>query len=259
MSIIRVLMLLLAFFGSFSAFSADVIAPSTRMEMWSGSNSMSDSAYTIGSTSAMGPVKTLKQTVLAKINLDSLDFTRYPGAYLDATKLNGVFHYAVSDNSNGGYPKQCVAFARSMTGAKTSNYWKRGTSLMDYLVISGGGYVLKNGVTLKPGTMIAYFRGLSNYPTSGNPGHVAIFLNWEYSGNKVVAANVVDQNLIPSVSINGYVFTAVKPTGTIEGQADGMIQKHFLPIVCTAGTLCTTSRYTNPRYYASNYHTVDIP
>jgi hypothetical protein len=237
------------------------IAPANRLEAWIGTNAMPDSNYTIGTTSAMGTVRTLRANLLSQQNLASLDMSRYPGAYLDTTSFNGSLHQALSDYSNGGYPKQCVAFARSMTGSALATNWYTGTPISNYLIPSGTGYVLgnvSNFSPLQPGTMIAYFRGLSKYPSSGSPGHVAIFLSWEYLNGKVVAMNVVDQNLIPTVSINGINVSAIKPSGTIEGQADGMIQKHQLPLTCIAGSLCGTTKYTNPRYWAFNYHVVDV-
>lgn len=247
---------------SATTIAATAIAPANRLEAWIGPNAMPDSNYTIGTTSAMGTVKTLKANLLSQQNLGSLDMSRYPGAYLDTTSFNGSLHQALSDYSNGGYPKQCVAFARSMTGSALASNWYRGAPISNYLVPSGSGYVLgniSNFSPLQPGTMIAYFRDLSKYPSSKPYGHVAIFLSWEIVNGKVTAMNVVDQNLIPTVSINGVNVNAIKPSGTIEGQADGMIQKHRLPITCTAGSICTTNtRYTNPRYWAMNYHVVDV-
>ncbi len=245
-------------------FGATIVAPANRLEPFMGSNMIPDSNYTIGTTSAMGITKTLKANLLSQLNLAVLDMNRYPGAYLDTTSFNGSQHQALSDYSNGGYPKQCVAFARSMTGAALSTNWYRGASIADYLVPSNtGGYVLgnlSNSTPLQPGTMIAYFRGLSKYPTSGSPGHVAIFLSWDYLNGKVVGINVVDQNLIPSVKINGIITTAIRPSGTIEGQADGMIQKHPLPFICPGSSSACTGNvsYNNPRYYALKYHVVDV-
>lgn len=246
------------FLNSNAILANPITAPTNRLEMWDTANAMPDSNYTIGTTSAMGTVKTLKANLLSQINLGALDMSRDPGAYLDSTVFNGSSHQALSDNSNGGYPKQCVAFARSMTGAKKSTYWKRGNAITDYLVVSGSDY-LPNTTSLPRGTMIAYFHGLTMYPTSGDPGHVAIFLSWYYENGKVVGMNVVDQNLIPSVLINGLQVDAQRPAGTIQGQADGMIQKHILYINCKAGTACTNNaRYTNPRYWSKNYNVVDV-
>jgi len=248
---------------SATTIAATAIAPANRLEAWIGPNAVPDSNYTIGTTSAMGTVKTLKANLLSQQNLGSLDMSRYPGAYLDTTSFNGSLHQALSDYSNGGYPKQCVAFARSMTSATAATTtWYRGAPITNYLVPSGTGYILgnfSNFAPLQPGTMIAYFRNQSQYPGGTNPGHVAIFLSWEYVNGKVVAMNVVDQNLIPNIKINNVVVSAIKPSGTIEGQADGLIQKHQLPLTCTAGSLCNTdAKYTNPRYWAMNYHVVDV-
>ena len=249
-------------FGT-SAFAEIAIAPQHRINIWKGPSALPDSEYTIGTTTAMGEVKTLKSTptvidTLSRLryidNTGGLDFTREPGAKLHSKPWAGAEHQSVSDKGtydSNGTSRQCVAFARSMTGTKKSTYWYPGNALPQYLQWNGVGYV-KNPwlfTELAPGTMIAHFRGKSKYPTSFAPwGHVAIFLDWSYDKNGYIdGIYVVDQNLTKIISVNGNILE----------DADGMIQKHKLPWECTAGKACGTGKYFTT-FFASGYHVVDV-
>ncbi len=241
---------------STSILAATYVAPSNRVRIWEGSAvSFPDSQYSIGTTTAMGTVKTLKSnatvtnlltTLNIASNAGSLDLIRAPGAILSGVTFNGSSHQRLSD---AGIPSgQCVAFARSMTGAPTSPSWYRGKSLNDYVSWNGVGYYLNNNQwnpALKPGTMIAHFQGLAKYPQSQPYGHVAIFMSWSYNSQGYIdGINVVDENLISLIAGN-------------TGSAAGLIQKHKLTWSCTAGSSCGTSTY-DVRFFGSNYHVVDV-
>ncbi len=246
-----------------NTYAETAIAPEHRIRIWKGPASLPDSEFTIGFTTAMGEVKTLKSTPLVIDILTNrkyindtggLDLIREPGAKLHSKSWAGGEHQSISDKGtydSNGTSRQCVAFARSMTGTKKSPYWYPGTPLTQYLQWNGIGYI-KNpwSITeLAPGTMIAHFRGKSKYPTSVPPwGHVAIFLDWSYDKNGYIdGVYVVDQNLTESISVNGIIVD----------NADGMIQKHRLPWVCTAGKACGTGKYFTT-FFASGYHVVDV-
>jgi hypothetical protein len=231
---------------SATTLAATAIAPANRLEAWVGPNSMPDSNYTIGTTTAMGTIKTLKANLLTQINLGSLDMTRYPGAYLSTvTTFNGGNHQRLSDN--GGTPGQCVAFARSMTGASVSTNWYQGNKVSDYLDVNGRPRTDK---TIAQGTMIAHFGGKPIYSQNGATPHVAIFLSWSTNAQGILdGVNVVDENLVQVVGNN-------------TGNAAGLIQKHKLAWTCTATNCGTASGGGSSTYhitfFASNYHIVDV-
>jgi hypothetical protein len=248
---------------SLNALAGTAIAPANRIRIWEGSAvSFPDSQYTIGTTSAMGTIKTLKsnptvinllQNLNVATNTGGLDMIRPPGANLSSVSFNGTPHQRLSDNisTNTG---ECVAFARSMTGTKKTPSWYRGMALTDYVSWNGAGYVLNNWNTLQPGTMIAYFNTLSYYPkdpaTKEAAGHVAIFLSWVLDSNGFVTGiSVVDENLVQKVSINGVDV----------GGGAGLIQKHQIPWKCPTGKTCTNTNWQyNLRYVATSYHVVDV-
>ncbi|MFZ2255667.1 MAG: hypothetical protein WAW59_03075 [Patescibacteria group bacterium] len=231
----------------FSAFAVTAVSPSYRIRIWEGSPlSFSDSQYTTGTSSSLGTVKTLKSnpgviSLLSTRNYTQdtggLDMKRGAGAVLTTITFNGSPHQRLSDI---GIPSgECVAFARSMTGTKTTPYWYKGLSLMSYLTWYGVGYKLNtwSPVPLQPGTMIAHFQGLSRYPQTKPYGHVAIFLSWSYNSQGYIdGINVVDQNFVWTVGGN-------------TGSAAGLIQKHKIPL--SSGT-------TTKTYNASEYHVVDV-
>lgn len=245
---------------SMNTLAVTAIAPANRIRIWEGSSvSFPDSQYTIGTTSAMGTIKTLKSNATVTnllwnlnvaANSGGLDMIRPPGANLSAVSFNGSFHQRLSDNlsANTG---ECVAFARSMTGTKTSIFWYQGNTLSSYLDFTGR---LDPSKQLAPGTMIAYFLNQSQYPqspaTKEAAGHVAIFLSWVLdSSGFVTGISVVDENMVHTVTINGV---------DISGAA-GLIQKHQIPWKCPTGQTCTNTNWKyNVRYVASNYHVVDV-
>ncbi len=247
---------------SMSALAETAIAPVNRIRIWEGASvSFPDSQYTIGTTSAMGTIKTLKSNVTVTnllwnlnvaANAGGLDMSRDPGANLSSVSFNGSLHQRLSDNQtdNSG---QCVAFARSMTGTKKSRFWYQGNTLLSYLDFTGR---LNPNKQLAPGTMIAYFLNQSQYPQPLDPkkpetaGHVAIFLSWILdSSGFVTGISVIDENLVQKVSINGI---------DVAG-AGGLIQKHEIPWKCPTGQTCTNTNWKyNVRYVASNYHVVDV-
>jgi hypothetical protein len=237
------------------------VTPEHRLKIWNGPLSLDNSHYTIGETTAFGPIWTLKSTqyvidILSYHNIErdfgGLDLIRDPGAKLHSKSWAGSEHQSVSDKytyDSNGTSRQCVAFARSMTGTKKSIYWYPGNSLQDYVWSDGIG--LKPSIISLPvpGTMIAHFRGKDRYPTSKPPwGHVAIFLSWSLNTNgHIDGVNVIDQNVTESVKINGTI---------IEG-SNGLIQKHKLPWLCNAGKACGSGKYFIT-FYASGYHVVDV-
>lgn len=245
------------FLISSSLFAATYIAPGYRIRIWEGSAvSFTDSQYTIGTTTAMGTVKTLKsnstvinlmQNFNAVANAGGLDLS---GKSIPGVSWNGSLHQRLSENNFAS--GQCVAFAKSMTGAPGSNSWYRGSSLASYVTWNGAGYTLNSWMpTLQSGTMIAHFGSIpstSPYSANGTDPHVAIFLSWSYGSNGLIdGINVVDQNLIWTISING----------TDVYNAGGLIQKHKLPMSCTAGSSCGTGKYLKT-FFASNYYIVDV-
>jgi hypothetical protein len=228
-----------------SAIAVTAIAPSHRIRIWEGSPlSLSDSQYTTGTSPSLGTVKTLKSnpeviSLLTTRNYTQdtggLDMTRGAGAVLSSVTFNGGPHQRLSDV---GIPSgECVAFARSMTSTKTTPYWYKGKSLMDYLTWYGAGYKINAWapVPLQSGTMIAHFQGLSRYPQSQPYGHVAIFLSWSYNQwGYIDGINVIDQNFVWTVGGN-------------TGSAAGLIQKHKIPLQSGTKT-----------YNASEYHVVNV-
>ena len=233
--------------GALSINAETVVAPNHRIRIWEGSQlSFSDTYYTIGNSPSLGTVKTLKSNgyvtdLLMNRNYmndtGGLDMNRGSGAVLSSIAFNGSLHQRLSDV---GIPSgECVAFARSMTSTKTTPYWYKGKSLMDYLTWYGVGYKLNAWavVPLQPGTMIAHFQGLTKYPQTTPYGHVAIFLSWSYNSQGYIdGINVVDQNFVWTVGGN-------------TGSAAGLIQKHKIPL--QSGTKTKT-------YNASEYHIVDV-
>ena len=251
--------LVLAVFVSTPALAGSAISPQQRINIWTGPYSFPDSKYTIGTTSAMGTIRTLKsdgdvawklQNYHIASNTGGLDFTRAPGASLAPYNWSPFGnHQRLNDKyTTSG---ECVAFARSMTGTKTTNFWYQGSSLTDYVDFYGK---LRTDRFLAPGTMIAYFVGNSQYPqnpsTPETSGHVAIFLRWITDANGyVTAAEVVDQNLVGVVSIGG----------TNYSEANGLIQKHLLTWSCPSGQTCSNTNWKyNFRYIASKYHVVNV-
>ncbi len=239
--------------------AAPAVAPANRVALWMGSSAFCDGGYyTLGYTSAMGNIQTLRSLYDSNLRISqTLDMIRDPGAYLDPKFWSGSMHLGITGNSASA-PRQCVEFARSMTSAPRSTQWKRGAALINYLSVRPGGYVLNSVSTeLKPGTMIAYFNGQSTYPTGTNltkeqSGHVGIFLSWAYTNGYIVGVNMVDSNLTEAILVNGSV-----PAGNT---ASGLIQKHFIPINCPSGQTCSNSNWKyNYRYIASQYNVVDIP
>ena len=166
-----------------------------------------------------------------------LDLNRGAGAVLSSVTFNGSVHQRLSDI---GIPSgECVAFARSMTSTKTTPYWHKGKSIMDYLTWYGVGYKLNvwSPTPLQKGTMIAHFQGLEKYPQSQPYGHVAIFLSWSYNSQGYIdGINVIDQNFVWKVGGN-------------TGSAAGLIQMHKIPLY--SGTSTKT-------YNANEYNVVDI-
>lgn len=236
------------------------VATQARINLWTGSSAIADTNYTMGTTSALGVVKTLKNSTAV---ISSLGVLNTGNMYFSSKSFNGSQHQSISENGTtdaAGTSRQCVAFAKSMTGAGGTTTWSRGFSITSYVdaitrkLIPAPQLVLQGGQPLQAGSMIAYFDNQSKYPGSTGTGHVAIFLNWTYDpfiAGKITGMDVVDENLIWTVAING-----VNTAG-----ASGLIQKHWLPWSCTAsGSLCSTdTRYKNPRYYSSNYHVVSTP
>ncbi|MBX9809798.1 BPSL0067 family protein [Candidatus Gracilibacteria bacterium] len=252
------------FFTQFSL-AADAIAPNHRVQIWIGPCAILDSEYTIGETTAMGTIKTLKSnTVVLNFltemthrvmcgDFGKLDLLRDPGATLHSKLWFGSEHQSVSDRytyDSNRTSRQCVAFVRSMTGTKKSTFWRPGKSLISYVQWDGSNYSLNPfSPILEPGTMIAHFRGKDRYPTGTPPwGHVAIFLSWSYGPDGYIdGINVVDQNITESVKIDN----------TIIDNADGLIQKHKLPWICTAGKACGKGKYFTT-FFSSGYHVVDV-
>jgi hypothetical protein len=256
-------MKLLKLFLSFSliAFSlttlaATAVAPANRIRIWEGSAmSFPDSQYSIGTTTVMGTIKTLKSNptvinLLTNLNVASntggLDMSRYPGAKLETvTTFNNGPHQRLSDV---GIPSgQCVAFARSMTGATRSDTWYPGNTLSSYLNFNG---TVRPDIVLAPGTMIAHFGGKTRYDYNGSTPHVAIFLSWSKNAQGIVdGINVVDENIAWTIAGNS-------------GSAAGLIQKHKLAWKCTASNCGTASGGGSSTYhitfFASNYHVVDV-
>lgn len=235
------------------------VATQARINLWVGSSAIADSNYTIGTTSAMGTVKTLKNSTAVLSSLGALNTSNM---YFSSKLFNGSQHQSISESGTtdaAGTSRQCVAFAKSMTGAGGTSTWSRGFSTTSYVdvisrqLIPAPQLVLQGGQPLQSGSMIAYFDNQSKYPGSTGTGHVAIFLNWTYNPfipGQITGMDVVDENLIWTVSVNG----------TNVSGGSGLIQKHWLPWTCTAGSACTNdARYNNPRYYSSNYHVVSIP
>ena len=251
---------LLLVLSSFSVMATTYVAPSNRVRIWEGSAvSFSDTQYTIGSTTALGTVRTLKSNttvtnLLTTLNIASnaggLDMS---GKYLSAVSLGkSGSHQRITEN--GGALGQCVAFAKSMTGAPGSNRWYRGISLASYVSWNGAGYYLTNNPTLpviRPGTMIAHFGSTaitSPYSANSINPHVAIFLSWSYNSQGYIdGINVIDENLVHLVAIPGQ--------GNVS--SPGLIQKHKLPWACTAGSSCGTPTY-HVTFFSSNYHIVDV-
>lgn len=260
MHIRKVILTVLISVASLNVIAGTAIAPANRIRIWEGSaTSFPDSQYTIGTTSAMGTIKTLKsnptvinllQNLNIATNTGGLDMTRAPGANLSSVSFNGSLHQRLSDNlsDNSG---QCVAFARSMTGTKKTPFWYRGDSLSSYLDFTGR---LVSNKTLVPGTMIAYFVGNQQYPqnpaTKEAAGHVAIFLSWVLDSNGFVTGiSVINENMVHSISINNVIVNG----------SGGLIQKHQIPWKCPTGQTCTNSDWKyNLRYVASSYHVVDV-
>ena len=246
---------------TFDVFAVPAVAPDHRIRIWEGSAlSFPDSQYAFGNTTAMGTIKTLKSnstvinlltTYNAASNTGGLDMSRTPGAVLTSINLNGTNYQRLSDV---GIPSgQCVAFARSMTGAPKSTFWYPGKKLTDYVSWNGAGYVLNPLATpaLRRGTMIAHFGGKPVYSANGDTPHVAIFLSWSYDAQGYInGVNVIDENLVSVMS--GFT-----------GNAAGLIQKHRLAWTCNAGTSCgNVTGIGNGTYhitfFAANYHVVDI-
>jgi hypothetical protein len=237
--------------GSHS-FAATAVAPQSRINLWTGSSAIADSNFTIGTRVPFGTVKTLKANAAVTNSLSALDLTS--GKFLGSKSWNSSSHQQVSEN--GVVAGQCVAFAKSMTSTKSTPYWYKGFATGSYVnpntqtLIPAPSLVLQGGMPMQSGTMLAYFNGLSQYPQNGD-GHVLIFLNWTYDSftGKVSGMDVVNENLVWTVDVNGATTTG----------ASALVQKHWLPWSCTTGSLCSTdSRYNNPRYYAQNYHVVDV-
>ena len=242
---------------SATTLAATAVAPANRIRIWEGSSaSFPDSKYSIGTTTAMGTIKTLKsdvdvRTLLTTLNVGTntggLDMSRYPGANLSSISFNGSLHQRLSDNqtNNSG---QCVAFARSMTGATVSTTWYPGNSLPSYLNING---TVRTDKVLTPGTMIAHFGNKTRYDYNSTTPHVAIFLSWSINAQGIVdGVNVVDENLAWTIAGNS-------------GSAAGLIQKHKLAWICNVGTNCGLATSTTPSkyhitFFASNYHVVDV-
>jgi len=165
---------------SATTLAATAVAPANRIRIWEGSSaSFPDSKYSIGTTTAMGTIKTLKsdvdvRTLLTTLNVGTntggLDMSRYPGANLSSISFNGSLHQRLSDNqtNNSG---QCVAFARSMTGATVSTTWYPGNSLPSYLNING---TVRTDKVLTPGTMIAHFGNKTRYDYNSTTPHVGL-------------------------------------------------------------------------------------
>ena len=229
--------------------AAPAVAPANRIRIWEGSAvSFPDSQYTIGSTTAIGTVKTLKinstvTNLLLNMNIAAnaggLNMT---GKYPSAVQFDGSSHQRLSES---GYPYvgQCVAFAKAMTGATATTTWYRGRALSDYVSWNGVGYYLNNSPfnpIFQQGTMIAHFGSIgvnSAYSANTTNPHVAIFMSWSYNSQGYIdGINVVDQNLIPNISGN-------------TGSATGLIQKHKLPWNSGSNLLVFSSK---------NYHIVDI-
>jgi hypothetical protein len=247
---------------STTTLAATAVAPINRIRIWDGPYALPDSQYSIGTTTAMGAIKTLKSnaTVISMLtttnyatNTGGLDMTRDPGAKLSAEPFNGSAHQRLSDvgtvNWNGTERTsgQCVAFARSMTGSAKTKNWYPGKKIADYLSWNGAGYLLNALAVpaLQPGTMIAHFQSKSPYPSSKPYGHVAIFLSWSKNAQGYIdGINVVDENLIELISGN-------------TGDAGGLIQKHKLPLLCTAGASCGNLTH-DKRFFSMNYHVVDV-
>jgi hypothetical protein len=236
-----------------AAVAETMIAPQSRINLWVGSSAIADTNFTVGTTTALGKVKILKSNASV---INALNSGLYmSGSYLSSKMFYGSPHQSVSENGTtdaAGTSRQCVAFAKAMTGAKSTPNWYKGWSITSYVdlatmkQIPAPSLVLQGGLPLQPGTMIAHFQGQSKYPTSQPYGHVAIFLNWTYNTftGQITGMDVVDENLIQLIAETG-------------GSAAGLIQKHWLPWRCTAGSQCGTNKYLST-FYASNYHVVDV-
>ncbi len=236
--------------------AATAIAPANRIRIWEGSSaSLPDSKYTTGTTTAMGTIKTLKHDVDTVNLLTTLNVGGNAGAldmtskYKTAVPFNGSNHYQITEVN--GLAGQCVAFAKAMTGVSGSTAnWYPGNTLLSYLDITGRP---RTDIIIAPGTMIAHFGGKTKYSLNGSTPHVAIFLSWSTNTQGIVdGVNVVDENLVHIVSING---------SNISG-ADGLIQKHKLAWTCTASNCGTASGGGSATYhitfFGSNYHVVDV-
>ncbi len=238
---------------SATTMAATAVAPANRIRIWEGSSaSFPDSKYGIGTTTAMGTIRTLKHdtdtvnlltTFNVAANAGALDMT---SKYKTPILFNGSSHYQITEI--GGLPGQCVAFAKAMTGISgLTSSWYPGNSLLNYLNING---TVRTDITLVPGTMIAHFGGKTKYSLNGTTPHVAIFLSWSKNAQGVVdGLNVVDENLVWTIAGNS-------------GSAAGLIQKHKLAWKCTASNCGTASGGGSGTYhitfFGSNYHVVDI-
>jgi hypothetical protein len=230
-----------------------MVAPQSRINLWTGSSAIADTNFTAGTTTALGTVKILKSNAVVINALNSN--LNMSSNYLSSKMFYGSQHQSVSENGTtdaAGTSRQCVAFAKAMTGTRGTPNWYKGWSITSYIdlltmkQIPAPSLVLQGGIPLQPGTMIAHFQGQSKYPTSQPYGHVVIFLNWTYNSftGQVTGMDVVDQNLVQLIAESG-------------NNAGGLIQKHWLPWACPAGSQCGTSKYLST-FYASNYHVVDV-
>ncbi len=210
----------LAVFALFSqpASSAVQVAPANRVNLFLDSASpFTTNDWTVGVMGSVN-VKILKSTAnsvdnfLAAMNAadigisDGKRFKYDPQFFVDSA-------YARVNDTKSIYTGQCVDFAKLMiSNSSATSSWHAGKSLA----------TIPNNqlaTSVVPGTMIAYFAGLSTYPAK--TGHVAIVLSWLFDANgKPLGVNVVDQNfLLSSVTVNG----------VNKGVMDQTISKHFLP------------------------------
>ena len=210
----------------------------------------------------MGVIQILKSNNNVSQKLQStLDMKRDPGAFLSPVNIGGTQYQRLSDAGTVDYDPfikertsgQCVAFARSMTGAPKVAKWNKGFSISSYIepisqrLLKSPELILQGGIPLQAGTMLANFQGKPTYPTSKPYGHVTIFLEWTFNPlipGKVTGMNVVDENMVESIKES-------------TGNFGGTIQKHWLPITCTAGSKCGTSVYLST-FFADMYNVVDI-
>lgn len=112
---------------SATTMAATAVAPANRIRIWEGSSaSLPDSQYSIGTTTAMGTIKTLKYNqdtvnLLTTLNVGGnaggLDMTN---KYKTPVLFNGLDHYRITET--GGQAGQCVAFAKAMTGSNSEYY-----------------------------------------------------------------------------------------------------------------------------------------